>query len=39
VKSIAERHKGRVWVDSQLGRGSAFFLEIPLSQTLNIVKR
>jgi signal transduction histidine kinase len=29
VKSIAERHGGRVWVESQLGRGSVFFLEIP----------
>ncbi len=29
VKSIAERHGGRVWVESQLGKGSIFFLEIP----------
>jgi two-component system, OmpR family, phosphate regulon sensor histidine kinase PhoR len=29
VKSIAERHDGRVWVDSQLGRGSTFYLELP----------
>jgi two-component system phosphate regulon sensor histidine kinase PhoR len=29
VKSIAELHKGRVWVESQLGKGSSFFLEIP----------
>jgi signal transduction histidine kinase/HAMP domain-containing protein/MFS family permease len=29
VKSIAERHNGRVWVDSQLGKGSTFYLEIP----------
>jgi signal transduction histidine kinase len=29
VKSIAERHQGKVWVDSQLGRGSTFFLELP----------
>jgi PAS domain S-box-containing protein len=33
VKSIAERHGGRVWLESQLGRGSVFFLEIPVSQT------
>jgi two-component system phosphate regulon sensor histidine kinase PhoR len=32
VKSIAERHNGRVWVESQLGKGSAFFFEIPLKQ-------
>jgi signal transduction histidine kinase len=30
VKSIVERHNGRVWLDSQLGRGSTFFLQIPL---------
>ena len=30
VKSIADRHEGRVWVESQLGKGSVFFLEIPL---------
>ncbi len=29
VKSIAERHHGKVWVESQLGRGSVFFLELP----------
>lgn len=32
VKSIAERHGGKVWVDSQLGKGSTFYLEIPLQQ-------
>jgi signal transduction histidine kinase len=32
VKSIAERHHGRVWVESQLGKGSTFSLEIPLRQ-------
>ncbi len=30
VKSIAERHQGRVWAESQLGKGSTFFLEIPI---------
>lgn len=30
VKSIAERHGGRVWVDSQLGRGSTFTIAIPI---------
>lgn len=32
VKSIAERHGGRVWVESQLGKGSTFYLSIPLRQ-------
>jgi len=32
VKSIAERHGGRVWVESQLGKGSTFFLSFPLRQ-------
>jgi signal transduction histidine kinase/HAMP domain-containing protein len=32
VKSIAERHGGQVWVESQLGKGSTFFLAIPLHQ-------
>jgi len=35
VKSIADRHNGRVWVDSQLGKGSIFYFEIPRSQTYN----
>ncbi len=29
VKSIAERHGGRVWLESQLGQGSTFFLSLP----------
>ncbi|MEW6287206.1 MAG: ATP-binding protein [Chloroflexota bacterium] len=32
VKSIAERHHGKVWVESELGKGSTFFLQIPLTQ-------
>mgnify|MGYP000026492544 CR=1 FL=1 len=32
VKSIADRHGGRIWVDSQLGKGSVFYLEMPIHQ-------
>ncbi|MBN2256904.1 MAG: PAS domain-containing protein [Anaerolineaceae bacterium] len=31
VKTIAEQHGGRVWVESQLGRGSNFYMEVPLN--------
>jgi PAS domain S-box-containing protein len=30
AKSIAERHSGRAWCESQAGQGSAFFISIPL---------
>jgi signal transduction histidine kinase len=32
VHSIAERHGGKVWVESELGKGSTFFLQVPISQ-------
>ncbi len=32
VKSIVERHGGKVWVESQLGKGSTFSILIPIRQ-------
>jgi signal transduction histidine kinase len=32
VKSIAERHGGRAWCESTVGRGSAFFISLPIEQ-------
>lgn len=30
VKSIVEAHQGRVWVESTMGKGSAFFIVLPV---------
>jgi PAS domain S-box-containing protein len=30
VKSIAERHRGQAWVKSQLGKGSKFYMSVPI---------
>jgi PAS domain S-box-containing protein len=32
VHSVAERHGGRVWVQSVVGKGSTFYLQVPLVQ-------
>ena len=33
VRSVVESHNGRVWVESQEGTGSAFFMQLPLGKT------
>lgn len=31
VRSVAQRHDGQAWVESQLGEGSSFFLSLPMN--------
>ncbi|AFV25180.1 putative Histidine kinase [Methanolobus psychrophilus R15] len=32
VKKLIEMHNGRIWIESEVGRGSAFIFELPLNR-------
>ena len=34
-KRIVQQHQGRIWVESQLGQGSTFFVQLPLMPEAN----
>jgi signal transduction histidine kinase len=39
VKSIAQWHRGRVWVESQVGEGATFYILIPFGETWEAAAR
>ena len=36
TRNLVELHEGRIWVESELGKGSAFFVRIPNRQTESV---
>lgn len=40
VKTIVESHQGRIWLESTIGKGSSFFIVLPIhSEPVQVVKK